>query len=66
MINTALIEELRIERKLTQEDIAHKLGYANKTAYNKKINNKGSSFTVEDIAMLCQILQVEPNDLILY
>lgn len=63
MVNIQLVEELRLSHGYNQEQLAIKMGYSNKSTYNCKI--KGSrQFTIDDVVKLCEIFQLEPNDLI--
>lgn len=63
MVNIQLVEELRLSHGYNQEQLAIKMGYSNRSTYNCKV--KGARpFTVEDIVKLCEIFQLEPNDLI--
>jgi DNA-binding Xre family transcriptional regulator len=66
MVNTELLESLRAEKGLTCEDIAFSLGYACRSAYCKKLYNRGSKFTLQDIMKLCKIFNLEPNDLLIH
>ena len=64
MVNIQLVEELRLSHGYNQEQLAIKMGYNNKSTYNCKI--KGSrQFTIYDVVKLCEIFQLEPNDLII-
>lgn len=64
MVNIQLVEELRLSHGYNQEQLAVKMGYNNKSTYNCKI--KGSrQFTIYDVVKLCEIFQLEPNDLII-
>lgn len=64
MVNNQLIEQLRTQHGYNQEQLAIKMGYSNKSTYNSKI--KGSRpFTINDVVKLCEIFQLEPNDLII-
>ncbi len=64
MVNTQLIEELRQRQGMTQEQIAIRLGYNTQGSYSKKIKD-AKRFTIEDVAKLCKIFDVEPNELII-
>lgn len=66
MVNRIVLERLRIENDFSYEEISHRMGYAGRSSYHKKINNKGSVFTLEDIMKLCEIFGVEPNDLLIH
>ena len=64
MANTKLIEQLRIQHGYTQEQMARLIGYDSQAAYSRKI--KGiRQFTIEDIVKICNLFQLEPNDLII-
>lgn len=62
MVDIDKIELLRHQHGYTQEGLATLMGYA-KTTYNCKVR-RARQFTVEDIVKLCNIFQLEPNDLI--
>lgn len=64
MVNIKLIEEKRAEYAYSQEQIAKLLGYESHTAYNRKIKGK-REFSIEDIAKLCSLFSLTPNDLIM-
>lgn len=64
MVNIQLIEELRLSHGYNQEQLAVKMGYNNKSTYNCKIKGK-RQFTVDDVVKLCEIFQVELNELII-
>lgn len=66
MVNTIALERLRIENDFSYEEISHRMGYAHKSSYSKKLRNKGSIFTLQDIMKLCEIFGVEPNDLLIH
>ena len=51
----------RCERRITQEEVANKLGITTKT-YNLKENGK-TQFTVEEIATLLRILECKFTDI---
>ena len=63
MVNTQLIENLRMEHHYSQEQIAKMLGYDSHAAYSRKIKGQ-RQFTVEDVVALCKIFQLELNELI--
>lgn len=64
MVNNQLIEQLRIQHGYNQETIAKMMGYDSHVAYSRKVNGK-RNFTIEDVIKLCEIYQLEPNDLII-
>lgn len=64
MINIQLIEQLRKQHHYSQETIAKMMGYDSHVAYSRKINGI-RNFTIEDVIKLCEIYQLEPNDLII-
>lgn len=64
MINIELIETLRKQHGYTQEDMAIMIGYKTRSAYNRKIKGV-RDFTIEDIANLCKLFQLELNELII-
>lgn len=66
MVNKVVLERLRLENDFTYEDVATRMGYAHKTSYYKKLNNRGSVFTLKDVMKLCEIFDVEPNDLLIH
>lgn len=64
MVDVNKIEQLRTQHGYNQETLAKMMGYSNKSTYNCKV--KGSRpFTIEDVVKLCEIFQLEPNDLII-
>ncbi len=63
MVNTQLIEQLRLQHGYTQEQIAIALGYESQAAYSRKVKGR-RQFTVEDVVKLCKIFQLELNELI--
>lgn len=64
MVNIKLIEELRKKHHYSQEQVAKLLGYESRTAYNYKI--KGArDFSIEDIVKLCNLFQLQVNELII-
>lgn len=66
MVNKLVLEQLRLENDFSYEEISLRMGYANRSSYCKKINGKGSVFTLKDIMKLCDIFGVEPNDLLVH
>ena len=64
MINTQLIEELRIKHGYSQGQIAKLLGYDTHSAYSKKIKD-AKRFTVEDVVKLCNLFMTEPNQILI-
>ena len=64
MVDIKKIEQLRIQHGYTQEQLAIKLGYGSKSTYNGKI--KGiRQFTVEDVVKLCNLFQLELDQIII-
>ena len=63
MVDINKIETLRKQHGYTQEGLATLMGYGSKSTYNCKVKGV-RQFTVEDVAKLCNIFQLEPNDLI--
>lgn len=63
MVNIELLETLRKQHGYTQEKVAIMIGYESGAAYNRKIRGM-RDFTIEDIAKLCKLFQVEVNELI--
>ena len=66
MVNKLVLEQLRIENDFSCEELAQRMGYAGRSSYHKKIKNKDSKFTLEDVMKLCEIFGVEPNDLLIH
>jgi transcriptional regulator with XRE-family HTH domain len=62
MLNVQLVESLRLSQGYSQEALSEKMGYTH-SVYGKKVRCV-RKFTIEDIAKLCKIFNVEPNDLI--
>ena len=63
MIDVQLIEQLRREHGYSQEKLSEIMGYTH-SVYGKKVRDT-KKFTIEDIVKLCEIFQLEPNDLII-
>lgn len=63
MVNIQLIETLRKNRGYSQEYLSEIMGYTH-SVYGKKVRDT-KKFTIEDVAKLCKIFNVEPNQLII-
>ena len=63
MVDIDKIELLRKQHGYSQDTLALKMGYASKAGYNGKVRGI-RQFTIEDVVKLCNIFQLEPNDLI--
>ena len=64
MINTQLIEELRTKNGYTMLELAIKMGYQSKTAYQHKLK-ANARWNTDDIIAICKIFNVTPNQLII-
>ncbi len=64
MINTQLIEELRTKNGYTMLDLAIKMGYQSKTAYQCKLK-ASTKWSANDIISICSIFNVEPNQILI-
>ena len=64
MVNTQLIEELRARQGYTMLDLAIKMGYQSKTAYQCKLKSN-TKWSANDIIALCKIFNVEPNQILI-
>ena len=65
MVNIKLIEEKRAEHGYSQDYLAEQLGYTSHVAYSRKVSGQ-RQFSIEDIAKLCSLFSLTPNDLILF
>lgn len=64
MLNIELVEQKRSEHHYSQRQMAKLLGYDSHAAYQRKVKGE-RQFTIEDIVKICNLFQLEPNDLII-
>ncbi len=64
MVDIKKIETKRAEYHYSQRQMAKLMGYETHATYQRKIKGE-RQFTVEDIVKLCEIFQLELNDLII-
>lgn len=55
-----ILKKIRIEKGHTQEDMAKKLGYKDKSGYNH-LENGNVKLSVERAIKIAQILEVDPS-----
>lgn len=59
-----VIRDLRIQKKLTQQELAEKTGYS--TSFIARIEqNKVSRFNAELLDVLCEVLECEIKDILI-
>lgn len=61
-LNLALIKERRVQLKMTQQDMAKKLGMNNKADYNR-YENGVYSFDAKYVPILHKVLKISYKDL---
>ena len=64
MVNIELIEKSRKQHGYSKEQMSSLMGYEAKATYTRKSNGM-RQFTIEDIAKLCSLFSLTPNDLII-
>ena len=57
---TNVLKQIRIDRGYTQEDMAKKLGYKDKSGYNH-LENGNVKLTIEKVIKIAEILNVNPS-----
>ena len=62
-IQQVLIKRIRIDKVISQKELSEKLGIST-MAINKWLN--GGSIDIEKIPMICECLNITPNDLFMY
>ena len=64
MVNIELIEKSRKQHGYSKEQMSSLMGYEAKATYTKKSIGM-RQFSIEDIAKLCSLFSLTPNDLII-
>lgn len=59
------LKQFMLEKNIKNKDMAKTLG-VNKSVFSKKINMKGSDFTLDEVRKLCEAYQLDGNKYFFY